>query len=104
MELHEIDALLSDASTRLGLEPLPVTPEQLAYPVSSREDSIARRNRSNQRKTDQWDAERNAYLEKVRRGRSVRGVDLNQPALSHQAEMLRQTEAITKANRGERYR
>jgi len=41
------------------------------------------------------------YLSKVRRGRSVRAVDPNQPALSSQSEMIRQAETVNKANRVE---
>lgn len=39
-----------------------------------------------------------SYLDKVAAGRSVRKADPNQPAFSDDAEMIRQTDKINKAN------
>jgi hypothetical protein len=96
MELYEIDALLSDTSRRLGREPHPVTPEVLL--TSSRDPSI-RRNQRNKQQADRYMGDVRSYLEKVQRGRSVRSVDPLQPALSHEAETIRQADSVDKANR-----
>ena len=100
MELHEIDALLSDTSTRLGLEPPPVTPDELphAQTVAFRDD-VTRRNQSNKRHSDRYMGDIGSYLAKVRRGRSSRAVDPDQPSLSPQAEILRQAQTVDNANR-----
>lgn len=66
-------------------------------------------NNRNERQFGQYLGEIGSYLDRVRRGRSIRSVDPKQPALNHDAEMLRQTDKIDKANsydrlmRGKRY-
>jgi hypothetical protein len=100
MTLDDIDALIADTSDRAGLEPPPLTPDELpgsAQTVSFRDD-VTRRNQKNKRQADRYRGEVGNYLEKIRRGRSVRAVDPNQPALSEQAELLRQTQTVDRAN------
>ena len=47
---------------------------------------------------DSYMREVRSYLRKVDRGRSVLSVDPDQPALSHEAETVRQAQAVDKAN------
>ena len=57
----------------------------------------AKRNR-NERDYKSYMGEIGSYMDRVRRGRSTRAVDPKQPALNEQAELLRQTDKIDKAN------
>lgn len=64
-------------------------------------DNATTRNQRNGQHASRYMMDVSNYLGKVRRGRSVRAVDPNQPALSPQSEMIRQTETVNKANRFE---
>jgi hypothetical protein len=61
--------------------------------------SVDARNNRNRRSADSYMGQVQSYLSKVRNGRSVREADPSQPALGPDAEVLRQTNAIDKANR-----
>jgi hypothetical protein len=61
-----------------------------------------RGNRRNKRKYESYMKDVTDYNTKVDRGRSVRQVDPNQPAFSEEAETLRQTNTLDRANAYER--
>jgi hypothetical protein len=61
-------------------------------------DSTKNSNKRNERKFKGYMSEVGSYMDKVRAGRSIRKVDLNQEAFSDEAETLRQTKMLDRAN------
>jgi hypothetical protein len=61
-------------------------------------DNTKRSNQRNERKFKGYMSEVGNYMDKVRSGRSIRKVDPNQEAFSDEAETLRQTKMLDRAN------